>query len=183
MPETDAPGSTPTKPAPRAPKAAPADLQKSGGLSSLIAIAALVIALIATVLAIFGWFRPESDAVTTGHNKTDAKANVCAVTGVVRQAVGISTNAQAPPEPAAQLAVAANARLALYGGGGYLRDVIDSEANAPKDLKQAVLAYANTLQELSINYLAGAAPDDSVQQPLRDQLVSQVESINQLCQQ
>jgi len=42
---------------------------------------------------------------------------------------------------------------------------------------------ADTLEALSINYLAGPSPEDAVQQPLRDQLRGQIEVLDNLCQQ
>jgi hypothetical protein len=147
------------------------------------AFAALVVALAALVVAILGWFHPSTDDTSSkGHNKQQAKESICAATGAVREAVGRSTNVPQQENPVAALAVASNARLGLYAGGGYLHHQLAEEPSAPKDLKKAISAYADTLQELSINYLAGASPTDAVQQPLRDQLNSQLTEIDKLCQ-
>lgn len=85
-----------------------------------------------------------------------------------------------PGDPIGALAVAANARLALYGGGGYLRDRVAMEPASPPDLAKAINAMANTLQELSIGYLAGAP--NYTQDPLRRDLDSELDQINGLCQ-
>jgi hypothetical protein len=146
-----------------------------------LALAALLIGVIALVVAIFGWFHSSTGSGASGHNKDDAKASLCQVTTTVREAVGRSTNINPPDNPVAAFAVAANARLALYAGGGYLNERVAAESAAPKDLKDAVTAYGDTLQELSINYLAGASPTDSVQQPMRDKLNTEIEELNNLC--
>lgn len=41
---------------------------------------------------------------------------------------------------------------------------------------------ADTLELLSVNYLAGHSPDDATQQPLRDQLKGQIGDLDTLCQ-
>jgi hypothetical protein len=147
-----------------------------------LALAALVIGVAALVVAIIGFFHSSPASGSSGHKKDEAKASLCQVSTTVREAVGRSTNVTAPDNPVAALAVASNARLALYAGGGFLNERVTAESAAPKDLKDAVTAYADTLQELSINYLAGASPTDSVQQPLRDKLNSEIEQLNNLCQ-
>jgi hypothetical protein len=83
-----------------------------------------------------------------------------------------------PGDPAGALAVAANARLALYGGGGYLRDRVARQAATPPDLAQAANAMADTLEELSMGYLAGL---NSSLEPLRHDLDSQLDRIDRLC--
>jgi hypothetical protein len=137
------------------------------------------------VLAIVGWFHPSTGpGKFSGQQQQDAKAKICGATGVVRQAVGIGTNMgnPVPDDPSGALAVAANARLALYAGGGFLHQQLAAAPATPGDLSKAVTSYADTLQALGINYLAGAAPSDPVQQPLRDQLVPQLAELDQLCQ-
>jgi hypothetical protein len=146
-----------------------------------LAVAALLLGVIALAVAIIGWFYPTTESGSSGHNKEEAKASLCQVSGTVREAVGRSTNVPPPENPVAALAVASNARLALYAGGGYLNERAAAESAAPKDLKDAVTAYGDTLQELSINYLAGASPTDSRQQPLRDKLNTEIEELNNLC--
>jgi hypothetical protein len=64
--------------------------------------------------------------------------------------------------------VAANARLALIGGGAYLRDRLAAQPSAPADLAKAVSSY-----------LANA--DNSVQEPLRKDLDPEITQLNKLC--
>jgi hypothetical protein len=75
--------------------------------------------------------------------------------------------------------VLANARLALIGGGAYLRDRLAAEPAAPADLAKAVDSLANTIEQLGVNYMAGAA--DGVQNPLRHDLIAQIGQVNDLC--
>jgi hypothetical protein len=84
-----------------------------------------------------------------------------------------------PGDPTGQLAVAANARLALVGGGAYLRDRLDAEPATPGDLVNAVKSMANTIEQLGVNYLAGAA--NIVQDPLRQELDSEIGQIDGMC--
>lgn len=83
-----------------------------------------------------------------------------------------------PNSPIGQLAVAANARLALLGGGAYLRDRLTAEPAAPAGLAKAVKSMANTLEELGIGYLAGL---NSTLGPLRNALDSEISQINGMC--
>jgi hypothetical protein len=147
-----------------------------------VPLAALVVAVIAVGLAIVGWFRPPSGPGSfNGEQTAEAKTRICTQTTSVRKAVGINTHRMNPTgDGAGALGVMANARLALYGGGAYLQNLLDQEPATPDDLAKAVGAMANTIQELGINYLADAP--DTAQQPLRDELNSQIGQINELCQ-
>jgi O-methyltransferase involved in polyketide biosynthesis len=73
----------------------------------------------------------------------------------------------------------ANARLALLGGGAYLRERLDAEPATPADLAKALKAMARTIDQLGINYLAGAT--STAQDPLRSDLDKEVTAINKLC--
>jgi hypothetical protein len=75
--------------------------------------------------------------------------------------------------------VAANARLALLGGGAYLKDRIAAEPASPADLAQAVNNMGNTMEQLGIAYLAAAT--QQVLDPLRHDLDSQITQLNKMC--
>jgi hypothetical protein len=145
--------------------------------------AALAIAVVAAGLAIVAWFRPPHGAspTFTSQQIADAKTNVCSAYTAVQQGVVINTHLVNPraDDPIGTLAVAANARLALLGGGAYLRDRLAAEPAAPADLAKAVKSMANTIEQLGINYLAGAS--NLVQDPLRNDLNSEIAQINGLC--
>jgi len=81
--------------------------------------------------------------------------------------------------PAGGLAVAAHARLALPGGGAYPRDRLAGEPAAIAELAKVVTELADTIEELGVNYLAGAP--NQVQEPLRKTLDTQLAALHKLC--
>jgi hypothetical protein len=143
--------------------------------------AALAIAVIAVVLAALAYFHPAHNGASVAQQGGDAKANVCSAFASARKAVVINTHMQSPNinDPIAELSVATNARLALIGGGAYLRERLAANTAAPADLANAADSLANTIQQLGINYLTGAGKD--VQDPLRTDLNSQITQIDKLC--
>jgi hypothetical protein len=144
--------------------------------------AALAIAVIAAVLAALAYFHPlHNSAPAAAQQGGNAKANVCSAFGSARKAVVINTHLQSPNinDPIAELSVATNARLALLGGGTYLRERLAANTAAPADLANAANSMANTIQQLGINYLTGAGKD--VQDPLRNDLNSQITQIDKMC--
>ena len=152
---------------------------KSARLPALLALA---IAVIAAVLAAFAWFRPaHQNAQTFNDQQTAAaKSNICTSYAAVHQAVVTNTHLVNPDpnSPIGQLAVAANARLALLGGGAYLRDRLTAEPAAPADLTKSVQSMANTIEQLGVGYLAGL---NSALGPLRNELDSEISQINGMC--
>lgn len=125
---------------------------------------ALVVALIAVGIAVWALVSvPEqASAASDGTPLTgDAKDRVCTAGHVVAMAVQVQTNANIGPEPAAVEAVAANARLAMLGGGDYLLSQIGTDT--PADLADAARSFGNTLQQLGVNILAGVSNDDELQ--------------------
>jgi len=83
-------------------------------------------------------------------------------TAATRKAVVLNTTCKAQTRTA-NLAVAANARLALIGGGAYLSQRLAANTAAPADIANAANSLANTIQQLGINYLNQAPAD--VQDP------------------
>jgi hypothetical protein len=145
-------------------------------------IANLVIALIAVALAIVGWFRPTSGPASFSDSQAnDAKSQVCVAFLEVDQAVVTNTHRTNPEQgnPGSALGVAANARLALYAGGAYLKDRLANQPATPSDLAKAVESTANTMEALGIGYLANAP--EANQQPLRDTLNSEIKQVKNLC--
>lgn len=156
----------------------------AGLKSRWLTIVVLVIALAAAGFAAAAWYRLTQQAAPpafTDQQTADSKRNVCTTYLIVHQAVVLNTHLPNPvkDDPIGQLAVAGNARLALLGGGMYLRDRLAAEPATPPDLAKAISTMANTLEELSINYLAGAS--GFVQDPLREKLNSQILDTNKLC--
>jgi hypothetical protein len=153
------------------------------GLPNWLTYAALAIAVVAVIFSVVGWFLPASNSATfSAEQAADAKKQICQVSTSVRQAVVTNTHRANPVhgDPGSALAVKANARLALYGGGAYLQDRLAKQPATPADLAKAVDSLASTLQALGIGYLADAT--DSAQQPLRKDLNSGLDQVNKLCQ-
>ena len=119
-----------------------------------IALAAIGIAAWAMVMA---WPQKEAKVQPTA----ESKQKVCAAFDTVSKAVQLQTHAELGPDPIAQTAVASNARLSLIGGGEYLLSRLDEQT--PPDLAEAVRLFANNLQDIGINALAGATNDDPQQ--------------------
>jgi hypothetical protein len=136
-------------------------------LSRWIAPAALVIAVIATVVAIWALVRSpgepadnaqQSPAENAQLSPDEAKARACAAIDTVRRAVSIQTNLDLGPDAVAREAVAANARLATLGGGDYLLSRLDPAA--PPELADGVRSFANNLQDIGMSQLAGMPDTD-----------------------
>jgi hypothetical protein len=120
--------------------------------------AALVIAVVAIGLAIWALVRTPGEPAVNAQQSGDAKARVCVAFDTVRKAVSVQTNADRGPDPVAKEAVAANARLATLGGGEYLLSRLDP-TTAP-ELADAVRSFANKLQDIGMNQLAGVPNTD-----------------------
>ncbi len=143
--------------------------------------AALAIAVIAVALAALAYFHPAHHSASVPQQGGDAKANVCSAFASTRKAVAINTHMQSPNinDPIAELSVATNARLALIGGGAYLRERLAANTAAPADLANAADSLANTVQQLGINYLTRAGND--VQDPIRKDLNNEITQIDKMC--
>jgi hypothetical protein len=119
---------------------------------------ALVLALIAVGLA--GWAlagskkEPAATATPTtftAQQTGDAKKRACDAFDVARKAVTIQTNSDLGPEPVAKEAVAANARLAILGGGQFLLSRVDPAT--PPEIADALRAFGNNLQNIGMSQL------------------------------
>lgn len=130
-------------------------------------VIALIVALAALGLAGWAAFKPSArDAapVFTDAQQAEAKATLCAAIDLVRKGVSLNTNLQPPGGDAdvtGALAVAANARVALSGGGQYLLARIDPAV--PQPLSDDAGAFANTLLDIGAASTAGALNTDADQ--------------------
>lgn len=153
--------------------------------SRWIAPAGFAIGLLALILTLVQWFDPTSHGngspSFSDQQAKDAKTSICSAYTTVHRAVGKTTHLESPPDggPLGPLTVATSARLALYGGGGYLRDRLTKEPATPTDVAKAVDSLATTLEDLAMNYLAGAP--GITQDQLRHNLDEQLESVAGLC--
>jgi hypothetical protein len=143
--------------------------------------AALALAVVATVLAALAYFHPAHHQASVPQQDGDAKANLCSAYKGTHRSVVTNTHMQSrnPDDAVAELAVATNARLALVGGGAYLKDRIAANTAAPADLTNDLNSFANTVEQLGMNYLIGVGTE--VQDPLRKDLDSEVAQLDKLC--
>jgi hypothetical protein len=144
---------------PQTPAKPPAE--SGGGGASWVTLLSLVIALTAIGVAawamVMAWPQKEASVQPTA----ESKQKVCAAFDTVSKAVQLQTHADLGPDPVAQTAVASNARLSLIGGGDYLLSRLDGQT--PPDLAEAVRLFANNLEDIGVNALAGATNDDPQQ--------------------
>jgi hypothetical protein len=139
---------------------------------SVVSILALVVALVAVGVAIWALVKEpsapsgttesgQSSSVFTGNTTDDPKASVCEAFALVRSGVQLNTNMQAPGGPGdvtGVMAVAANARLALFGGGQYL--LARLQPNTPAELAEPVRKFGNQLMDIGAHSIAGIANAD-----------------------
>ncbi len=155
----------------------------ASGLSRWLPVAALVLAVIATSLAVLGWFYPHKSASAvptySDQQTKDAKKHICETFMVVDRAVVRNSRLKNPDNggPIGALSVATAARQAFFSGGAYLKDRVAQEPATPPDLAKSVNAMAGNLEELAIGYLAGAAEftQDELRQALDDKIKATVE--------
>jgi len=158
----------------------------------LVAILAVAAAACATLLA-FGlppFHAPEealqekqpTHAVVPGTQEQQQAPNgqqataLCHLYEQVHEEVVANTHMANPDssDPVGQLAVAANARLALFAGGQLLREGIHDNPEASPDLRKDLGEMATTLDNLTLGYLAGSS--NFALDPLRNQLDRQIYS-------
>src|ERR1700744_936758 len=148
---------------------------------------ALALALVASGLAIVGWFRPSPSAPpprSTGPTFTeqqisDAKARSCAAFDTVLKGVTLQTHGEASDNPAIRKAQAVNGQLSLVAGGGYLRDHLDPAT--PAQLAAEIRKTADILSDLGANALAGAQNADQPQASLLTEAKSSFAQVQELC--
>jgi hypothetical protein len=168
----------------------PVTSRKATRWSLVTALLSLIVALVALSVTLAGGQRPMQGNTTSQSTSppaysdqqvADAKGNVCAAYALVHEAVAVNTNKQAPEGDnfAAQYAIAANSRLALYGGGGYLLDRLAAEPATPIELANAVKALAAKFREIAIEYLSERPqPRDH---PLTDAMDGVAAPVDDLC--
>jgi hypothetical protein len=117
--------------------------------------------VVAVALSIWALMSASSNAATApaaGRGGGDPKTIVCTAFGTVSKAIPLQTHNDLGPDPVAQAAVAGNARLALFGGGQYLLNALGSDT--PSELADPVRSFANDLQDIGMNALAGVTNTD-----------------------
>jgi hypothetical protein len=120
--------------------------------------------LAVAALALAGWtlYRIDHSKPTySDSQRAEAKVSVCKAMDLVRKGVSLNTNLQPAGglgDVTGSLAAAANARVALYGGGQYLLAKLDPAT--PTDLGDAVRKFANTLMDIGAAATSGAQNSD-----------------------
>lgn len=157
----------------------------ASGLPRWLTIAALLLAVLATSLAVAGWFFPHKSAsasTTYSDQQTkDAKKKMCETFMVVDKAVVRNSRLKNPENggPIGALSVATAARLAFYGGGSFLLDSLNQQPATPPDLAKSISGMATNLEDLAMGYLAGAA--DFTQDELRQSLDDKIKATVEIC--
>lgn len=130
-------------------------------LSRWATLAALVLAVIATSVAVVGWFYPNKSASSTYSDQQtkDAKKHICEAFGIVERAVVKTSHLKNPDNggPIGALSIATARNFAFYSGGAFLRDQVSQSPATPPDLAKSVNDLGTNLEELSIGSLSGAS--------------------------
>lgn len=141
-----------------------------------IAPAALLLGAAGTALSLWA-IKTASDNAPGVTLAGDSKERVCSAFATVSKAVSVQTNGGTEPLPEPLLAT--NSRQALLGGGDYLLQQLDGKT--PKDLADAVTAFANDTQMLGLNYLGGAVATDPAQAELIKKADAGMKTIGDMC--
>jgi hypothetical protein len=148
--------------------------------SRSIAFAALAVAVVAAAAAIAAWLWPvhHNDSFSD-RESASAKTSVCAAVATVRSAVFVKSPKPAPDDQLAHFAHFSNERVALLGGGAYLRETVAAEPATPADLAKAVNSVGVTLERMGLGYLARS--NKAVTDSLQRDFASEMHDVNQIC--
>jgi hypothetical protein len=137
---------------------------------------ALALALVASGLAIVGWFRPSpppaappsKTSTYTEQQISDARTRTCAAVETTHKGVVLQSGANkqdgVSSDPALAEGQAANARLSIISGSWYLRDHLDPAT--PQPLADTIRHLYGVMLDIGANYLAGARDADQAQSAL-----------------
>ena len=163
-------------------QAAPADTtsddaeQPAGRSPVVIAVIAMLLAIATLGASAYMWRNPLTpidapaaapaeapEPTFTDAQRDEAKAKVCDAFLVVSTGVANSSGLQAADGDAiGAIAIATNARLALYGGGQYMLNRVDP-ATEPQ-LAEAARAFGNALMDVGAAAVANIPSDDPAHQ-------------------
>lgn len=147
----------------------------------VIASFALVVALAALGLAVYVWLQSRP-LEYTADQQVAAENTACTAFSTVSTGVATNTNLAAPggnADVTGSLAVAANARVSLIGGGEYLLARIDPAT--PAELATPLEEFANTLMDFGVASTAGALNTDQQQADRLTRIDSLNASLQELC--
>jgi hypothetical protein len=149
--------------------------------STALSVLACLIATAALILSVWTWWQ----ARTPNHDQATqlaAKDTTCAAYSQVRTGVAGNTHLASPggdDDVTGALAVAANARVALMGGGQYLLDTVDPAT--PPELAAAIREFGMKLMQFGAAAIAGVPDSDPGQQGLKGDLDALNATIGGLC--
>ncbi len=149
--------------------------------STALSVIACLIATAALILSVWTWWQarpPSYDAAA----QAGAKDTACAAYTQVRTGVATNTHLASPggdDDVTGVLAVAANARVALMGGGQYLLDILDPAT--PPELAAPIRQFGMKLMQFGTAATAGAPDSDPGQQALKRDLDVLDATIDGLC--
>ena len=152
---------------------------RSGTILSAVAI---VLATAALALGGYTWFQSRSTEEYSVEQQAAAKATACAAYATVRTGVATNTNLAAPSGGAdvtGSLAVAANARVALIGGGQYVVARVDPAT--PAELADPLRQFGNKLMDVGAAATAGALNTDPGQAGLLRDIDALNSTLEGLC--
>lgn len=136
----------------------------------MVLLIALALSLIAIAFSAWAWLHPHGERTNavTDQQAADAKTRACSAFNLVRNAVSLQTHTDPGSDPIAVQAAAANARVALVGGATYLLANLDPAT--PPELAASIRSFADQLQGLAMNAMAGVPGGDPAQAArLRDE--------------
>ncbi|AFM17297.1 hypothetical protein Mycch_2524 [Mycolicibacterium chubuense NBB4] len=128
-------------------------------------VVSLLLSVVSLGVAAFALFRSaDSDPGYTDAQRRDATTAMCSAFDTVRRGIATNTNVTPPggsDDITGALAVAANARVALFDGGQYLLARLDPAT--PADLAGDVRRFAGLLLDIGAAATAGVPNTDPVQ--------------------
>ncbi|WP_245234242.1 hypothetical protein [Mycobacterium sp. PS03-16] len=153
---------------------------RSRGATALAAVA-LVFGTAALALSAWTFWQSRTPSYDDAA-RTAAGDAVCTAYATVRTGVATNTHLRSPGGDAdvtGVLATAANARVALLGGGQYLLSTIGPAT--PPELASAAEDFAHTLMRFGAAAMAGAPEDDPAQQALEREIDDLNGRVQELC--
>ncbi|MGU3650211.1 hypothetical protein [Mycolicibacterium sp. A43C] len=160
---------------------------------AVIAVSAMLVAIATLGASAYMWRNPVNSGPATaaapaaetftGEQRAQSQAQVCDAFALV--SVGVA-NSSAMQQPAANqgnfgaaIAVAANARLALLGGGQFLLNRV--EPATPDELADAARDFGNTLMDVGAAAIAEVPTNDPAQQQRLKDADEQNTKLDQIC--
>ena len=152
---------------------------------AVLPVVALVVATAALGLSVWNWIeaRDTTPKYSDGE-RAQAEADACGAYRSVRTGVATNTNLKAPGgdgDVTGALATAANARVALIGGGQYLLTRV--KPATPASLADPLTEFGRKLADFGIAATAGAQNSEAAQQSLLRDIESLESTLDGMCPQ